>query len=159
MTTMTEFEDLLHCISTSSGYYPAVFDHDSLRNDVLNKLSAALHEHSVDTLILAPDTDIVALVNPRLEHISLVEATQRVTEAKTAGVILVREADAIDPHTWSLLFALMRDLPVLNLACVACWRPEQQTLMDSISGQCRDLRQGFVFNTTDIAEPRDHLQD
>jgi len=41
----------------------------------------------------------------------------------------------------------LRDLPVLNLACVACWRPEQQAQQMSVSGHFRDTRPTFRFET------------
>jgi hypothetical protein len=61
--------------------------------------------------------------------------------------LLVRDAEAIAATTWSVLFALLRDLPVLNLACVACWRPEQQAQQMSVSGHFRDTRPTFRFET------------
>ena len=115
---------------------------------------ARLLQSPLDILELNPDTDILALFNPRLSDIPLAAATQS-TQAAPSGVLLVRDAEAIAATTWSVLFALLRDLPVLNLACVACWRPEQQAQQMSVSGYFRDIRPTFRFETHPPASDAD----
>lgn len=139
------YTELLDCVSQQSGLYTVTFASAKIRDHYLRMLSKALQRNQLDILALAPDTDVVALLNPRLEQFSLDVATDKNGSNETACVLLVREADAIDPYTWSLLFSLMRDLPVLNLACLACWRHEQRTQSEALASQYRDYRGRFCF--------------
>jgi hypothetical protein len=138
------YTEFLMSVTCRSELVHAVFGSAALRDHYLALLEARLLQSPLDILELTPDTDIVALFNPRLIDIPLAKATQS-TKSATSGVLLVREAHAISPNTWSVLFALLRDLPVLNLACVACWRPEQQEQQSMVSGHFRDIRPTFRF--------------
>lgn len=143
------YAELLSRVGQQSGLYNVSFANAKIRDHYMRMMVRALRRNQLDILQLAPDTDVVALLNPRLEPFVLDVATQKTGATKTACVLLVREADAIDPLTWSLLFSLMRDLPVLNLACLACWRHNQRALSDKLATQFRDYRGNFCF----VAEP------
>jgi hypothetical protein len=140
----TEFVTSVTC---RSELVHAVFDTMAARDHYLELLVAQLLQYPLDVLEIGPETDVLTLFNPRLTDIPLATATQKVTQGTTSGVLLVRDAEAISATTWSVLFALLRDLPVLNLACVACWRPEQQAQQLKVSGHFRDIRPTFRFET------------
>ena len=140
------YTDFLMSVTCRSELVHAVFGSSAVRDHYLAMLTARLLQSPLDILELTPDTDILALFNPRLSDIPLAAATQS-TQSAPSGVLLVRDAEAIAATTWSVLFALLRDLPVLNLACVACWRPEQQAQQMSVSGHFRDTRPTFRFET------------
>jgi len=133
-------------INRQSGLYHAIFGSSWLRDYYLGRLISLLESANRDILKLGADTDIVELLNPRLEKTALHDATKKVSYETSAAVLIVTDAGTIAAETWSLLFALMRDLPVLNLACLACWLPEQTEQQESLSAQCREFRAGFVFD-------------
>jgi hypothetical protein len=147
------YTELLECASQQSGLYTVTFANANIRDHYLRMLTKALQRNQLDILELAPDTDVVALLNPRLEPFTLDVATHKDGSNETACVLLVREADAIDPHTWSLLFSLMRDLPVLNLACLACWRHDQRAPSEALAAQYREYRGNFCFVAVPGADP------
>jgi hypothetical protein len=105
--------------------------------------------------MLNTDTDIVELLNPRLETTPLRDATRKISYDTTAAVLIVKDATTIAAETWTLLFALMRDLPVLNLACLACWLPEQTEQQEHLTTQCREFRTAFVFDLDEGAAEAD----
>lgn len=148
----TLFLTLADSINRQSGLYHARFGSSWLRDYYLGRLIGLLESANRDVLMLGANTDIVELLNPRLEKIALRDATQKVSYETSAAVLIVTDAATIAAGTWSLLFALMRDLPVLNLACLACWLPEQAAQQESLSAQCREFRAGYVF---DLDEPAD----
>ena len=138
------FTEFTKSISARAEFFHAVFENSAMRDHYLALLTAELLQHPLDILELSNDTDILALFNPRLRDIPLATAT-KITHMSTSGVLLVREAHAIAPNNWNVLFALLRDLPALNLACVACWRPDQQTQQSLVSGYLRGIRPTFRF--------------
>jgi len=122
------FLTMADSINRQSGLYHARFGSSWLRDYYLYRLISLLVSANRDVMMLNTDKDIVELLNPRLE--------------KTA----LRDANTIAAETWILLFALMRDLPVLNLACLACWLPEQTEQQDHLTTQCREFRTAFSFD-------------
>lgn len=142
-------------INRQSGLYHASFGSSWLRDYYLGRLISLLESANRDILMLDADTDIVEILNPRLETTPLRDATRQIVNDATAAVLIVKDAITIPAETWSLLFALMRDLPVLNLACLACWLPEQTEQQERLTTQCRAFRAGFMFDLEESADNAD----
>ena len=149
------FLTLADSINRQSGLYHARFGSSWLRDYYLSRLISLLESANRDILLLDADTDIVELLNPRLETTALRDATRRISYDTSAAVLIVKDATAIAAETWTLLFALMRDLPVLNLACLACWLPEQAEQQERVTTQCREFRAGFMFDLEESADTAD----
>jgi hypothetical protein len=140
------FLSMAGCINRQSGLYHASFGSSWLRDYYLDRLISLLESANRDILMLDSGTDIVELLNPRLEKTALRDATRKINYDTSAAVLIVKDATTIAAETWTLLFALMRDLPVLNLACLACWLPEQTEQQEHLSTQCREFRTAFSFD-------------
>lgn len=149
------FLSMADSINRQSGLYHARFGSSWLRDYYLSRLISLLESANRDVLMLDTDTDIVELLNPRLEKTPLRDATQKISYDTTAAVLIVKDATTIAAETWTLLFALMRDLPVLNLACLACWLPEQTEQQEHLTTQCREFRTAFVFDLDEGAAEAD----
>lgn len=145
------FLSMAGCINRQSGLYHASFGSSWLRDYYLDRLISLLESANRDVLILGAGTDIVELLNPRLEKIALRDATRKISYDTSAAVLIVKDATTIAAETWTLLFALMRDLPVLNLACLACWLPVQTEQQERLSTQCREFRTAFVFDLDEVS--------
>lgn len=147
------FLKLADRVNAQGGLYHVAFGSSWLRDYYLGRLATLLELKGRDILTLTPETDVVTFINPRLESIALSEAILRTSYDTTSAVVVVADAAGVAPESWTLLFALMRDLPVLNLACVACWLPEQQAQQDALAAQCREYRELFCFELEETAPP------
>jgi hypothetical protein len=140
-----EFRRLMTALQNSPGFASTVFASDALRDYLLRYLVDFSSDSGRALLELNADTDLLAMLNPLLADVPLSSAIRKEPHPGVPRLLLVRDAPAIEPATWALFFALMRDLPALNLACVVCWPWSQRERCAAFVEECRLGAVGFEF--------------
>jgi hypothetical protein len=140
-----ECRRLMTTVQSSPGFASTVFASDALRDYLLRYLIDVANESGRDLLQLNADSDLLAMLNPLVADVPLSSAIRKESHQGAPRLMLVRDALAIEPATWALCFALMRDLPALHLACVVCWPWSQRERAAAFVEECRLGAESFEF--------------
>lgn len=139
------YEELLGQSEMQRGLYNCFMASSMLRTYYLGHLCSYLRLKNHKILELDQDSDLISLLNPLVEDIPLSVAISRDAANSTPNILFIRNPEVIDPNTWALLFALIRDIPALNLSCISGWLTGQEEISQSLFAMYRDHRLDFNF--------------
>jgi predicted transcriptional regulator len=139
------YAELLRRVQERGGLYNCLLASERLRDYYLSSICAHLESRNYKVLELTAESDLVELLNPLLEDIPLSVAIRKDAVSSSPNILFVRDPEAIDTNAWALLFALVRDIPALNLACVLGWLIGQEEMLQKFSAMSRDQKHDFSF--------------
>ena len=146
-----EYRRLMNTLLSGPGFASIVLASDALRDYLLRSLVDFASAAGRPVLELKADSDLLAMLNPLVADVPLSRAIRKEIQLSEPRLLLVRDAVAIDSSTWALFFALMRDLPVLNLACIVCWPWGQRDRSAAFVEECRLGAVGLEFGPLSTA--------
>lgn len=141
------YEELLVQATEKRGLYNCFMASSMLRTYYLSHVCSYLKLKDHKVLELDKDSDLIALLNPLVEDIPLSVAISRDVADSSPNILLIRDPELIEPNVWALLFALVRDIPALNLACVSGWLADHEEISQSLLTIYRDHKFDFSFGT------------